>query len=133
LKENEKIIKEGFLHYRGWFNKPVLSTCFGKIYLTNQRLFLEYFLLGIPTTNKVYGLFKREIEIPLSKIKDVKKVLPDTIRLDYMTNGKLETMSFVPYPFPWKTIATFFKSRFTTNIIKLANEWVEEIRKLLKM
>ena len=134
LKENEKIVKEGFFKLKPWIRKPYilfLPQCYGKIYLTNQRMIFDYFLLGTGGIEKPHGLFPRKIEVPFNRIKNIGKILPVILKLDYEENGKLRTICFVTYPFPWRKVATIFDSSATTNIIKLTSEWVEEIKKFI--
>jgi len=114
----EEIIKEDIIHFRGW-GKPYISTAYGYLKLTKEKLILDYYLLGIPGIKKVYGIGKRRIEIPIKDIKDVNKFL-DVLVISYQNNSETKKV-YIGF---WRA----FKTGIYT--LKLCNEWIETINKL---
>jgi hypothetical protein len=123
LGKGEEIIKEGAVHYRGGgIRRPLIwASAYGKLYLTNKRIVLEYFHLAIPTFNNIYGVLKRKIEISLAKVKNVKKYLLDIVEIEYEEDKTLRAIYFAP----WKAFSS-------VGLIKIADDWVQKIQELVK-
>jgi hypothetical protein len=103
LKTNEKIIKKAFISYEGRTKiSPFFKAkIFGKIYLTNKRVLLKYI-----------SFLENEIEIPLNKIKNISKFFMNIIRIDYLKNGKINSVYFS---------------------VRKSEEWIEEINRAIKI
>lgn len=114
LKKGEKIIKQGNVRYKGdSLSMPGWS---GILYLTNKRLFLEYY--GFIPANKT------EIEIPLDEITGAKKawfLRPYLFKVEYQHGGEPKSIIFAPSD-----------SMFGWNMMKTANEWIAQIQNSIK-
>ncbi len=109
LRENERIIKEDGILYQGR-NMPMAFFLqskgdWGKLYVTNQRIFLRYWIF----------LLQKKLEIPLNKVRSidiVKLSLYTLLKISYTKNGKLSSVYFCP----------FSKKGRTKNLEKWKNE-----------
>jgi hypothetical protein len=124
LRKGEKIIKEGIVEYKGsGIRKPLLfASAYGKMYLTDRRLVLEYYHLAIPTLNKVYGILKRKIEIALAKITDVKQIFPGSavVVIEYVEDKQIKGYLYFA---PWKAFAGL-------SLPRIAEDWIQKIQQL---
>jgi len=114
----EEIIKENIIHYRG-AGRPYISTAYGYLRLTKEKLILDYYLFGVPAIRRVYGILKRKIEIPIKNIREVNKFL-DILIITYLKDSEIKK-AYVGF---WKA----FKTGLYT--LKLCDEWIREINDL---
>jgi hypothetical protein len=88
----------------------------GVIYLTNQRVVFKYY---------PWGIFTKELEIPLTEITNVSKVrlmrqlIESSIKVEYIHLEKSGSMIFYPTDWLDKTASP--------------DEWVAQIRKAAKL
>jgi len=117
----EEILKENIVHYKG-SGSPYISTAYGHLRLTKSKLILDYYVVGIPGTKKVYGLFKRKIEIPIQDVKEASYGLyrgSAIIRISYFKDLKPKKM----WVAPWRVFASL-------GLMEICDEWVRAINEL---
>jgi hypothetical protein len=108
LKKGEKIIKKGVVDSSG------------VLYLTNQRLFYEYYPL--------FGMPKRTTEIPLKDVKNVnvEGFWSGRLKIECIQNGKPAILNFGLYKAEWWPDVI-------QRMQKTGDDWVSQIRKAAKL
>jgi len=122
----KEIIKENSIRFNGGF-LPFADIFYGNMKLTKEKLIIEYYLLGLtfPGVNKVYGVGKKKIEIPIQNIKDISIAQHKFSGMLKITYGnELKTKKI--YLSPW----FYFETMRSMELIKICGEWVEEVNKL---
>jgi hypothetical protein len=119
LKKGEKIVKKGEVS-SDWPGTSAFGNLWGTLgmaYLTNKRLFLEYYEV-IPVEQT-----KNEFEIPLEELTGVNKwpypplPLSSTFKVEYSHNGK-----------PGAAVFTTSDSLLWWSNASIADDWIAQIR-----
>jgi hypothetical protein len=118
----EEILKESVVHYRG-SGTPYISSAYGYLRLTKDKLSLNYYIIGIPGVNKIFGLFCRKIEIPTKNISEASYGIfrgSGIITISYFKDSRIRKI----YVAPWIAFSS------PSERIKICDEWVDGINKL---
>jgi hypothetical protein len=137
LKKDEKIIKKRDIRKMGGFQPSSPGT----LYLTTQRLILEYYDTGIPFLSLFSKPTKKEIEIPLTAIRNVQEVkgISPQVKVEYKIKNKPEVLYFSP-DLPgevWQHALSLSRLEMTAYLsdegAHCAKETVGQIRKAAKL